>query len=65
MAVGIYSTAYQWGELTGGAALAVPSWLAGAADAAAALESCWGSFTGGPVVLVQYPLDGLDANLAC
>lgn len=65
VAVGIYSSAYQWGVITGGAALGLPSWVAGAADAGDAAGWCWSSFTGGPVAFVQYSLDGLDADIAC
>lgn len=63
--VGIYSSAYQWDQITGGAALALPSWIAGAATASDARAMCSSSFTGGPVALVQYSLDGLDADVAC
>jgi hypothetical protein len=63
--VGVYSTAWQWGRITGGAALGMPVWVAGAADAGDAYGQCWSSFTGGPVVYVQFPLDGQDADIAC
>ena len=64
-AVGIYSTGYQWGQITGGAQLPVPSWVAGALNAKAAQGMCGGAFTGGPVELVQYASGGLDADYAC
>ncbi|HEX3623556.1 MAG TPA: hypothetical protein VHT97_14675 [Acidimicrobiales bacterium] len=63
--VGVYSTAYQWGQITGGARLAMPSWVAGAQNAQRASAMCASSFTGGKVVLVQYPSGGLDADYAC
>jgi hypothetical protein len=64
-AVGIYSTGYQWGQITGGARLPVPSWVAGALNAKSAPEQCAASFTGGPVHLVQYWSGGFDADYAC
>lgn len=63
--VGLYSTAYQWNQITGGAALAVPNWVAGAANAHQASGLCGASFSGGKVTIVQYPSGGLDADLAC
>lgn len=65
VSVGVYSSAWQWGQITGGAALPLASWVAGAADAAHAEGLCGSSFTGGPVRLVQYQLDGWDADIAC
>ena len=64
-AVGIYSTGYQWGQITGGARLPVPSWVAGALNAKSAAGMCAASFTGGPVQLVQYASGGFDADYAC
>jgi hypothetical protein len=55
--VGIYSTAYQWGVITGGARIpSVPNWVPGARSAAAAPSFCspGRSFSGGPVVMTQY-----------
>ena len=66
--LGFYSTAYQWNVITGGTTAfgAYGSWVAGASDAQAASVSCLGpGFTGGGVVLVQYPLGGFDADLRC
>ena len=63
--VGIYSTGYQWQRITGGARLPVPSWVAGALNAKSAAGMCGGSFTGGPVQLVQYTSAGLDADYLC
>jgi hypothetical protein len=66
--VGVYSTEYQWGRITNGARLAdVPNWLAGARDADQAARWCApdSSFTGGPVILVQWVQDDLDHNHAC
>lgn len=65
--VGIYSTGYQWGQITGGAQLGptVPNWVAGALSAKRAAAKCSSSFSGGPVRLVQYPSGGFDADYAC
>jgi len=55
--VGIYSTAYQWGVITGGASIpSVPNWVPGAASSAQALSYCTAgrSFSGGPVAVTQY-----------
>jgi hypothetical protein len=67
-AVGIYSTAYQWGVITGSSAAfnASASWIAGASSQKAAQAKCAGpSFTGGRVALVQYISSGFDADVAC
>jgi hypothetical protein len=67
VAVGIYSTSYQWGQITGGATLGttVSNWVAGAANAKRAQSMCSSSFSGGAVRLVQYPLNGFDADYPC
>jgi hypothetical protein len=70
--VGIYSTAYQWREITGGRSYthdyfaANPVWLAGYDDEEHAREGCAAaSFTGGPVMMTQYLHEGFDANVRC
>lgn len=66
--VGIYSTGYQWGQITGGYTVAsVPDWLAGASNVTQAASMCdpANSFSGGPVQLVQYPSGGFDGNYVC
>jgi len=64
--VGVYSTGYQWGVITGGASLpASPNWVAGASSASAAAAMCGSSFTGGKVGLVQYPSGRFDGDYAC
>jgi hypothetical protein len=66
--VGIYSTGYQWGQITGGAQLGAttPNWVAGALNANEAPALCSPSgFSGGAVRYVQYVTGGLDANYAC
>jgi hypothetical protein len=65
VAVGIYSTGYQWGQITGGARLPVPNWVAGASSVKRAPALCSTSFTGGAVALVQYPSGGFDADYVC
>jgi hypothetical protein len=65
--VGIYSTAYQWGRITGGARFpAVPNWVPGARSAAEAPSFCAArrSFSGGPVVMAQYTTD-FDYDYLC
>jgi hypothetical protein len=70
--VGIYSTSYQWREITGGREYtrdyfsANPVWLAGYEDEADARSGCNDpSFTGGPVQMTQFLRDGYDANVRC
>jgi hypothetical protein len=68
--LGFYSTTYQWGVITGGTTVFAdhPSWGAGARSEKVAKNLCTStttSFTGGPLVLVQYPYSGLDADLRC
>ena len=64
-AVGIYSTGYQWGVITGGVHLAAPVWAAGASSAASAPSFCGTGFTGKPVKLVQYPAGAYDGDYRC
>ncbi len=55
--VGVYSTRYQWGIITGGASIpSVPNWVPGAQSATQAPSFCAAerSFSGGPVVMAQY-----------
>jgi hypothetical protein len=70
--VGVYSTRKQWnlivGDATPSVALAgAESWIAGAADRAAALESCGGTplVPGGRVAMVQWIDDGVDHDALC
>jgi hypothetical protein len=72
--VGIYSTGYQWGQITAGYTVpsspsnpAPPDWLAGASSVSQAASMCdpANSFSGGPVQLVQYPNSGFDGNYVC
>jgi hypothetical protein len=64
-AVGVYSTSYQWGVITGGAQLAAPVWAAGASSAASAPSMCGTGFTGRPVKLVQFPDGNYDGDYRC
>lgn len=71
--VGIYSTAYQWKQITGGARVAHdwfranPAWLAGFEGHSDARSGCTHpTFTGGPVLMTQYlGDDGFDTNVWC
>lgn len=66
--VGVYSTARQWQEITGGASLGrAPVWYAGLGGPSSAAAHCASaySFTGGPVRLTQYAKGGFDADNAC
>jgi hypothetical protein len=71
--VGVYSTAFQWGQITGGTKIdkhrfvGAPQWLAGYESHAAAVAGCaHDGFTGGPVLMTQYlGADGFDSNVLC
>ena len=66
--VGFYSTAYQWGQITGSSRTfaTYPSWHAGAQTLHTAKRFCSGSgFTGGQIVLTQYIASGFDADYRC
>lgn len=67
LTVGVYSTRFQWTQITGGLTLAVPNWVAGATSSSQAASWCSGgySFTGGPVTVVQYPAGSFDGDVAC
>lgn len=72
-ATGIYSTAYQWGQITGGAhpapaAVGTPAdWLAGASGASQATAWCTAQpgFSGGRISVVQYPAGSFDGDVTC
>jgi hypothetical protein len=63
--VGMYSTAGMWGQITGGARMSVPSWVAGASSQSQAKSYCGAGFTGGGVRLVQFPSAGFDGDIVC
>jgi hypothetical protein len=65
--VGIYSTPRVWGLLMGSYAPGVPVWTAGADDLQSAPDRCSAgyAFGGGPVIMVQYVSEHLDANYSC
>jgi hypothetical protein len=65
--VGVYSTRYQWTKITGGASLPLlPNWVAGARNVQQAAAFCADrTFTGGPVVLVQWVEGRFDHDYPC
>jgi hypothetical protein len=67
--VGLYSTSYQWGQITGGTGshfTSNPDWVAGYSSQSSAQAGCTSAgFAGGPVALTQYPSNGFDADQAC
>lgn len=64
--VGLYSTAWQWAQITGGWQVAMPNWLGGAGGPAQAAAWCGGQgFSGGPVQLVQFPAGSVDGDARC
>lgn len=72
--IGVYSTTYQWGQITGGAKLpasatrpAPANWVAGASSARTAASWCQPSyaFSGGRVAMVQYPSGSFDGDVIC
>jgi hypothetical protein len=67
--VGVYSTSYQWGQITGGSGttfVAQPAWIAGVGSLSTAQANCrTTSFTGGRVTLAQYAGNGYDADYHC
>ncbi|MHB1447447.1 MAG: hypothetical protein ACYCZV_17595, partial [Acidimicrobiales bacterium] len=67
LSVGVYSTPYQWGEITGGAQLGLPVWVATGTDLSDPSSWCTGAhaFNGGSVWMVQYGLNGFDGDYAC
>ncbi len=70
--VGVYSTSYMWGVITGGTSSSTASigrlatWIPGASNEAGALTTCAGqSFTAGPVAIAQFPSGTFDGDLPC
>ncbi len=67
--VGIYSTTYQWGQITGGSRAGslsgLPDWIPGARRLASAQSNC--SLTGftGPVTITQWSGRPYDGDYAC
>ena len=67
-AVGIYSTGYQWGRITGGLPVSgvMANWVAtGSLSGDEARARCGTGFSGAPVWLVQYIQGGFDTNYVC
>lgn len=68
LAVGVYSTTYQWQTLVGTYRPGVPVWYATVNRAAAAARrhcTSGSAFTGGAVRMVQYAPGGLDTDVVC
>jgi hypothetical protein len=67
--IGVYSTSYQWTQITGGTGTAFgaqPAWIAGTGSLSTAKSNCLQtSFTGGPITLTQYAKSGYDADYHC
>ena len=66
--VGIYSTGYQWQQITGGLAVTgvKANWVAtGNPSGEGAQARCGTGFSGAPVWLVQYIQGGFDTNYVC
>lgn len=67
--VGVYSTSYQWGQITGGTGTqfaTAPAWVAGTGSLSTAQSNCTTvSFTGGGITLTQYAKSGYDADYHC
>ena len=67
--VGVYSTSYQWGQITGGTGTQFatsPAWIAGTGSQSTAQSNCTTtSFTAGPITLAQYAKSGFDADWHC
>ncbi|QNE16048.1 hypothetical protein FYJ92_17625 [Pseudarthrobacter sp. NBSH8] len=70
--VGIYSSAYQWGQIVGTVSrssnlYALPTWLAGALNAFGATANCSNAplNPGGTVTLTQFVSRGFDYNHSC
>jgi hypothetical protein len=74
-AIGVYSTASQWNQITGLTAsstpaafgdAALPDWIAGTGSLKRAQTNCAsGGFTGAAPTLAQYASGGYDADLRC
>jgi hypothetical protein len=66
---GVYSTAYQWGVITGGLQLpGVPLWIATGGTIADGAPTCSNpakAFAGGVPYMVQFLHEGLDGNVLC
>ena len=67
--IGVYSTAYQWGVITGGMQIpGVPLWIATGGSIGDGPPTCTNpakAFAGGVPYLVQFLHEGLDGNVLC
>ena len=65
LTVGVYSTPYQWGVITGGAAFGLPLWEAGAPQNDPGSYCTGHPFAGGRAWLAQTVAGGFDNDIAC
>ncbi len=71
--VGLYSTAYQWGEIVGtslitdGNLVGLPNWRPGGANLTTAKDACEADplTSGGHISITQYIVKNLDNNHSC
>jgi hypothetical protein len=70
--VGVYSTAYQWGQIVGSVPagsnlMGLRNWRAGAVDLAQAQSYCGLTplTSGASVIMTQFVLNNLDHNYSC
>lgn len=68
--IGIYSTGYQWGQITGGSTAGdlqgLPVWIPGASRESGAAANCTlASFTGGSVTVTQWFGHPYDGDYSC
>ena len=71
--VGLYSTAYQWGQIVGSSVSStsnlngLPNWRPGGANLSTAKQACTATplTTGGKVVLTQFISKNLDYDYSC
>ena len=67
LTVGVYSTHYQWSQITGDASFGIPVWVPtgmGMSNPGSWCNSSH-SFNGGPVWLIQYGAGPFDGDYAC
>lgn len=68
--IGVYSTSYQWGQITGGSTAGnlsgLPDWIPGASGQSGAASNCGlTAFTAGPVTMTQWFGHPYDGDYSC